>query len=229
MSNIQIKEFDSNNYRYDNLQEFLPLFIAYIHIAVDENEVVDLEDLYKPLPNKDSVDFAKIACIKDIDELISDNAKCFVLYVDDKPVSFTLFSKDDNLAKYHLELVYTAKDYKGKGYAKTLMKHAFNVLSEDAFCVTATVNSENLASQNLNSSLGLPYSMQEQSAYDDNNNPQTLYYYYHVINKQVYDLINNRAKKEQGIVFLSNNIGTQEYKLLKNMIQQNNENNIEKE
>ena len=223
MENISVKEFNSKNYRYDNLQEFLPLFEAYIHIAVDESEVVELDDLYKPLPDKNSDDFAKIACIKDIDELISDNAKCFVLYCNDKPVSFTLFSKDDKLAKYHLELVYTAKDCMGKGYAKTLMKKAFEVLKEDAFCVSATVNSENLASQNLNSSLNLPFTTQEQTVFDDNNKKQTLIYYYHAINPAMLNYINKRAGKEQGIVYLSNNIGAEEYALLNNMISKEKE------
>ena len=229
MNNFEIKEFNSKDFNYSNLQNFLPLYNAYVKIAVDENENVVMEDLLKPLPNKNDKDFAKIACIKDIDELISDNSRCFVLFVDDKPVSFTLFSKDDNLAKYHLELVYTAKQQKNKGYAKQLLTSAFKILSEDAFCVSATVNSQNYASQALNSSLDFPFSTQEQSVLNDKDEQQTLIYYYHIINKEMFNFINQKAQKEQGIVHLSNMVGNEEFKALKNLMQSQRENIKEKE
>ena len=103
------------------------------------------------------------------------------------------------------------------------------MLSVDAFCVSATVNGENFASQGLNSSLGYPFSTQEQHAYDDNNKPQTLIYYYHIINKPMLELIKQKAKNEQGLIYLSNNIGNEEFALLQKMMQQNKKEILEKE
>ncbi len=224
---MEIKEFNSKDFNYseETLNKFLPLFQAYVNIALDENETVSLQDLYKTLPEVDNAEYAKISCIKNIHELIVDNARCFVLYKDEKPVSFTLFSKDDYLAKYHLELVYTAKNFQNKGYAKQLMKECFNRLSEDAFCVSATVNDTNYASKGLNSSLGYPFTLQDQSFSTDNDGK--LNYYYHIINTQMLDYIKNMSNKNNSLLFLANNIGDEEFKMLKEMMQKNAE--LEKE
>lgn len=195
MKNIEMKQFDSENFNWSeqSLKNFLPMFEGALAVMpdVDLSEGLTLSDLAKPIPNKKDKDYDKQVVIHHLLDLIDDkdSSKIFLLYADNKPVSIALFSADKEFDKaYILEAVQTAKDSLAKGYAKELLKQSFNALKESTYSIGAVVEEENYASIELNKSLGTYYKVTKQ---------ENKYVFRHVINDNMLKLIKQKEEENE--------------------------------
>lgn len=71
----------------------------------------------------------------------------------DEPISFALYSKEDDKEAVHLEMIYTDLDRCGNGFAEILLANSCKDLSAQGYnMISSVVNAENDASNAMHSS-----------------------------------------------------------------------------
>lgn len=155
-----IKKYDTTDF-LQNMQEI----VSNCNRVIASYEIVDETD--EMLYANDDYDFErdKEALSDLFTNNFLDNIKynVYILYIENAPVGYAIYSQKDNTNSYVLEFIHMSKDYTSMGYGTFLLKQSATNLknTEKAEEIMSTINKNNAKSLYLHESFiaknGLKY------------------------------------------------------------------------